>query len=173
MPGICFPQEEGGVGFDYRLGMAIPDYWIKQIEEVPDEQWDIREMWSVMTDRLPGVKTVAYAESHDQALVGDKTIAFRLMDKEMYTHMDRASENLTIDRGMALHKMIRLMTVSTGGDAYLNFMGNEFGHPEWIDFPREGNGWSYAHARRQWSLAEDGLLRYSCLLYTSSCRGVR
>ena len=119
MPGICFPQEEGGVGFDYRLGMAIPDYWIKQIEEVPDEQWDIREMWSVMTDRLPGVKTVAYAESHDQALVGDKTIAFRLMDKEMYTHMDRASENLTIDRGMALHKMIRLMTVSTGGDAYL------------------------------------------------------
>ena len=115
MPGICFPQEEGGVGFDYRLGMAIPDYWIKQIEEVPDEQWDIREMWSVMTDRLPGVKTVAYAESHDQALVGDKTIAFRLMDKEMYTHMDRASENLTIDRGMALHKMIRLMTVSTGG----------------------------------------------------------
>ena len=163
MPGICFPQEEGGVGFDYRLGMAIPDYWIKQIEEVPDEQWDIREMWSVMTDRLPGVKTVAYVESHDQALVGDKTIAFRLMDKEMYTHMDRASENLTIDRGMALHKMIRLMTVSTGGDAYLNFMGNEFGHPEWIDFPREGNGWSYAHARRQWSLAEDGLLRYSWL----------
>ena len=163
MPGICFPQEEGGVGFDYRLGMAIPDYWIKQIEEVPDEQWDIREMWSVMTDRLPGVKTVAYAESHDQALVGDKTIAFRLMDKEMYTHMDRASENLTIDRGMALHKMIRLMTVSTGGDAYLNFMGNEFGHPEWIDFPREGNGWSYAHARRQGALAEDGLLRYSWL----------
>ena len=103
MPGICFPQEEGGGGFDFRLGMAIPDYWIKQIEEVPDEQWDIREMWSVMTDRLPGVKTVAYAESHDQALVGDKTIAFRLMDKEMYTHMDRASENLTIDRGMALH----------------------------------------------------------------------
>ena len=95
--------------------------------------------------------------------MGDKTIAFRLMDKEMYTHMDRASENLTIDRGMALHKMIRLMTVSTGGDAYLNFMGNEFGHPEWIDFPREGNGWSYAHARRQWSLAEDGLLRYSWL----------
>ena len=163
MPGMCAAAEEGGVGFDYRLGMAIPDYWIKQIEEVPDEQWDIREMWSVMTDRLPGVKTVAYAESHDQALVGDKTIAFRLMDKEMYTHMDRASENLTIDRGMALHKMIRLMTVSTGGDAYLNFMGNEFGHPEWIDFPREGNGWSYAHARRQWSLAEDGLLRYSWL----------
>ena len=156
MPGMCIPIADGGIGFDYRLGMAIPDFWIKQLKEVPDEQWDIWEMWSVMTDRLPEVKTVAYAESHDQALVGDKTIAFRLMDKEMYFHMDRASESVVIDRGMALHKMIRLMTLSTGGQAYLNFMGNEFGHPEWIDFPREGNGWSYAHARRQWSLAKNG-----------------
>lgn len=163
MPGMCFPPEAGGIGFDYRLGMAIPDFWIKLLKDVPDEEWDIREMWSVMTSRLPGVKTVAYAESHDQALVGDKTIAFRLMDKEMYFHMDRASENLVIDRGMALHKMIRLMTISAGGDAYLNFMGNEFGHPEWIDFPREGNDWSYAHARRQWSLATNGFLRYAWL----------
>ena len=163
MPGMCIPVADGGVGFDYRLGMAIPDFWIKYLKEVPDEEWNIWEMWSVMTGRLPEVKTVAYAESHDQALVGDKTIAFRLMDKEMYFHMDRASENLLIDRGMALHKMIRLMTISTGGQAYLNFMGNEFGHPEWIDFPREGNGWSYAHARRQWSLADNGFLRYAWL----------
>ena len=163
MPGMCIPIADGGVGFDYRLGMAIPDFWIKQLKEVPDEEWNIWEMWSVMTDRLPEVKTVAYAESHDQALVGDKTLAFRLMDKEMYFHMDRASENIVIDRGMALHKMIRLMTISTGGQAYLNFMGNEFGHPEWIDFPREGNGWSYAHARRQWSLAKNGFLRYAWL----------
>lgn len=163
MPGMCAAAEEGGVGFDYRLGMAVPDFWIKLLKEVPDEQWDIWQMWNMMTDRLPYVKTVAYCESHDQALVGDQTIAFRLMNKQMYTDMNRAAQNVVIDRGMALHKMIRLMTVSTGGDAYLNFMGNEFGHPEWIDFPREGNGWSYAHARRQWSLAEDGLLRYSWL----------
>lgn len=163
MPGMCIPLEDGGIGFDYRLGMAIPDFWIKLLKDIPDEDWNIWEMWSVMTGRLPMVKTVAYAESHDQALVGDKTIAFRLMDKEMYFHMDRASENLIIDRGMALHKMIRLMTISTGGQAYLNFMGNEFGHPEWIDFPREGNGWSYAHARRQWSLARNGFLRYKWL----------
>ncbi len=129
MPGMCIPIADGGIGFDYRLGMAIPDFWIKQLKEVPDEQWDIREMWSVMTDRLPEVKTVAYAESHDQALVGDKTIAFRLMDKEMYFHMDRASENIVIDRGMALHKMIRLMTISTGGQAYLNFMATSSGIP--------------------------------------------
>ena len=160
MPGMCIPIADGGIGFDYRLGMAIPDFWIKQLKEVPDEQWDIREMWSVMTNRLPEVKTVAYAESHDQALVGDKTIAFRLMDKEMYFHMDKASENIVIDRGMALHKMIRLMTVSTGGDAYLNFMGNEFGHPEWIDFPREGNGWSCKYARRQWDLVDNKNLTY-------------
>ncbi len=163
MPGMCIPIADGGIGFDYRLGMAIPDFWIKLLKEVPDEEWNIWEMWSVLTNRLPAVKTVAYAESHDQALVGDKTIAFRLMDKEMYFDMDRASQNLVIERGMALHKMIRLMTISTGGQAYLNFMGNEFGHPEWIDFPREGNDWSYAHARRQWSLAENGFLRYRLL----------
>ena len=163
MPGSCVKPEDGGMGFDYRLGMAIPDYWIKLLKEQADEEWNIWEMWSVMTNRLPSVHTVAYAESHDQALVGDKTIAFRLMDKEMYFSMDRASENLIIDRGMALHKLIRLMTITTGGEAYLNFMGNEFGHPEWIDFPREGNNWSCQHARRQWSLAENGFLRYSYL----------
>ena len=163
MPGMCIPIADGGIGFDYRLGMAIPDFWIKELKEVPDEEWNIWEMWDVMTNRLPEVKTVAYAESHDQALVGDKTLAFRLMDKEMYFHMDKASENIVIDRGMALHKMIRLFTISLAGQAYLNFMGNEFGHPEWIDFPREGNGWSYAHARRLWSLAENGFLRYSYL----------
>ena len=163
MPGTCVKAEDGGMGFDYRLGMAIPDYWIKLLKEQKDEDWNIWEMWSVMTNRLPSVRTVAYAESHDQALVGDKTIAFRLMDKEMYFAMDRASENLVIDRGMALHKLIRLMTITTGGEAYLNFMGNEFGHPEWIDFPRAGNEWSYKHARRQWSLSESGFLRYSQL----------
>ena len=163
MPGMCAAAEEGGVGFDYWLGMAVPDFWIKLLKEVPDEQWDIWQMWNMMTDRLPYVKTVAYCESHDQALVGDQTIAFRLMNKQMYTDMNRAAQNVVIDRGMALHKMIRLFTISLAGQAYLNFMGNEFGHPEWIDFPREGNGWSYAHARRLWSLAENGFLRYSYL----------
>jgi len=163
MPGMCQKIEDGGVGFDYRLGMAIPDFWIKLLKEVPDEQWDMWQIWEIMTNRLPDVGTVAYAESHDQAMVGDQTIAFRLMDKDMYTDMDRASQNLRIDRGIALHKMIRLMTISTGGQAYLNFMGNEFGHPEWIDFPREGNGWSYSYARRQWSLARNPFLRYSQL----------
>ena len=163
MPGMCAAAEEGGVGFDYRLGMAVPDFWIKLLKEVPDEQWDIWQMWNMMTDRLPYVKTVAYCESNYQALVGDQTIAFRLMNKQMYTDMNRAAQNIVIDRGMALHKMIRLFTISLAGQAYLNFMGNEFGHPEWIDFPREGNGWSYAHARRLWSLAENGFLRYSYL----------
>ena len=163
MPGMCAPVPDGGVGFDYQLGMAVPDFWIKLLKEVPDEEWNIWEMWHMMVDRLGTVKTVAYCESHDQALVGDKTLAFRLMDKQMYTDMNRSAENLVIDRGMALHKLIRLFTISLAGDAYLNFMGNEFGHPEWIDFPREGNGWSYAHARRQWSLSTNGFLRYSFL----------
>ncbi len=163
MPGLCAPIEDGGAGFDYRLAMAIPDYWIKILKDQTDEEWNIYDMWNIMTSRLAGVKTIAYAESHDQAMVGDKTIAFRLMDKEMYFSMNRDSESLVVDRGIALHKMIRLMTITTGGNAYLNFMGNEFGHPEWIDFPREGNDWSYAHARRLWSLSKNSFLRYSFL----------
>jgi len=163
MPGLTFPVDEGGLGFDYRLGMGIPDFWIKLLKEYRDEEWNIHEMWQVLNDRLPYVKTVAYAESHDQALVGDKTLAFRLMDKEMYFHMAKDDDNLVIERGMALHKMIRLFTISLGGNAYMNFMGNEFGHPEWIDFPREGNGWSYKYCRRQWSLVDDPGLKYHYL----------
>lgn len=163
MPGMAIAIEDGGIGFDYRLGMAIPDFWIKYLKEVPDEQWDMSEMWSVMNDRIQNVKTITYCESHDQALVGDKTIAFRLMDKEMYSSMDKSSKSLVVDRGIALHKMMRLYTITLGGNAYLNFMGNEFGHPEWIDFPREGNNWSYKQCQRLWSLSENKELRYQDL----------
>lgn len=163
MPTMCSPVDDGGIGFDYRLGMAVPDFWIRMLKDIPDEEWNIWDIWKIMTDRLPYVKTITYAESHDQALVGDKTIAFRLMDKAMYTDMNRAAKNIVVERGMALHKMIRLCTISMGGQGYLDFMGNEFGHPDWIDFPREGNGWSYQYARRQWSLASNPFLRYSFL----------
>ena len=163
MPGLTSPVPDGGLGFDFRLGMGIPDFWIKLLKEYRDEDWSMREMWHVLNDRLPYVKTVAYAESHDQALVGDKTIAFRLMDKEMYFHMKKDDPDLIIERGIALHKLIRLFTISLGGQAYMNFMGNEFGHPEWIDFPREGNGWSYKYCRRQWSLVDHPDLKYQYL----------
>ncbi|MDY0102611.1 MAG: alpha amylase C-terminal domain-containing protein [Lentimicrobium sp.] len=163
MPGLTAPISQGGMAFDYRLGMGIPDFWIKLLKEYKDEDWSINEIWSVLTNRLPGVKTIAYAESHDQALVGDKTLAFWLMDKEMYYHMHVSDTNIVVDRGIALHKMIRLITIGLGGVAYLNFMGNEFGHPEWIDFPRIGNNWSYQYARRQWSLAWNPELKYKYL----------
>jgi len=163
MPGVASPVGEGGIGFDYRLGMGIPDFWIRVLKEQADEDWDLNAMWSVMTNRLPGVKTVAYCESHDQALVGDQTIAFRLMQAEIYFHMQKEDRNLAVDRGIALHKMIRLFTIALGGQAYLNFMGNEFGHPDWIDFPREGNNWSYKYARRMWSLVQDPNLKYHFL----------
>lgn len=163
MPGLCNPIEDGGIGFDYRLAMGIPDYWITTLKEKQDEFWNMDEIWNTLNDRRPGVGTIAYAESHDQALVGDKTIAFWLMDKEMYFHMHKDDPNLVVDRGIALHKMIRFITISLGGQAYLNFMGNEFGHPEWIDFPREGNGWSYQHAQRQWSLRYNPDLKYQYL----------
>ena len=163
MPGMCLPIEDGGIGFDYRLAMGLPDMWIRTVKEKSDEQWEIGKMWGDMCLRRPGAYTVAYVESHDQALVGDKTMIFRLADANMYTDMEKSCHNLVIDRAIALHKMIRLFTLGGGGEAYLNFMGNEFGHPEWIDFPREGNGWSFHYCRRQWSLQDNGLLKYQWL----------
>lgn len=164
MPGLCRKPEEGGIGFDYRLAMGIPDYWIKTLKEKSDEDWDIYEMWGVLSNRRYKEKTIGYAESHDQALVGDKTLAFWLMDKEMYFQMSVKDTSLIVDRGIALHKMIRLFTISLGGEGYLNFIGNEFGHPEWVDFPRLGNNWSHQYARRQWSLADNKELKYQYLL---------
>ena len=161
MPGMCLPIKDGGIGFDYRLSMGVPDLWIKTIKECPDEYWDIGRLWYELTSCRPQEKNIGYCESHDQALVGDKTIMFRLCDAEMYTGMRKFGGNMVIDRGIALHKMIRLVTASLAGKGYLNFMGNEFGHPEWIDFPREGNGWSYHYCRRQWSLVDHPDLRYS------------
>ncbi len=163
MPGMCLPIKDGGIGFDYRLSMGVPDLWIKTIKEQPDEHWDIIKFWYELTSRRPKEKTVGYCESHDQALVGDKTLMFRLCDAEMYTCMSKSAQSAVIDRGIALHKMIRLLTASLAGEGYLNFMGNEFGHPEWIDFPREGNGWSYHYCRRQWSLVDNEDLRFSQL----------
>ena len=163
MPGLAASFETGGFGFDYRFAMGIPDYWIKLIKEVSDEHWPMGQLWHELINRRPDEKTISYAESHDQALVGDQSIIFRLMDADMYAHMQVADENLRIDRGISLHKLIRLITLATAGHGYLNFMGNEFGHPEWIDFPREGNNWSYKYARRQWHLVDDSDLKYQFL----------
>ena len=160
MPGMCIPIKDGGIGFDFRLSMGVPDLWIKTIKELRDEDWNMGKLWYELTSRRPNEKNIGYSESHDQALVGDKTIMFRLCDAEMYTSMQKFGASAIIDRGIALHKMIRLLTSSLAGEGYLNFMGNEFGHPEWIDFPREGNGWSYHYCRRQWSLADNPNLRY-------------
>ena len=164
MPGMCLPIAEGGVGFDYRLGMGIPDFWERSVSKVPDENWDLGKMWYELTTRRPGEKSVGYCESHDQALVGSKTLIFWMADKEMYWHMMADDQNQTVERAVELHKMIRLVTFAAGGDGYLNFMGNEFGHPEWIDFPREGNGNSYHYCRRQWSLADNPKLKYHGML---------
>ena len=160
MPGIAAKIEDGGYGFDYRMAMNIPDYWIRTIKDKNDEDWKPSGIFWEVTNRRKNEKTISYAESHDQALVGDKTIIFRLIDADMYWHMQKGDANYVVNRGIALHKMIRLITASTMNGGYLNFMGNEFGHPEWIDFPREGNGWSCKYARRQWDLVDNKNLLY-------------
>ena len=160
MPGLAAPADRGGTGFDYRFAMGIPDYWTRLIKEVRDDDWPMGTLWFELTNRRRDERTISYAESHDQAMVGDQTHIFRMIGAEMYDHMTLDDRNLRVDRGVALHKLIRLITLGTAGSGYLNFMGNEFGHPEWIDFPREGNGWSYRYARRQWHLADDPDLKY-------------
>jgi 1,4-alpha-glucan branching enzyme len=163
MPGIAAGTEKKGYGFDYRLSMGVPDYWIKLVKDTYDEAWDMGALMHELTQHRPEEKVISYCESHDQALVGDKTLIFRMIDADMYTGMNKVQHNMRIDRGIALHKMIRLLTFSTSAGGYLNFMGNEFGHPEWIDFPREGNNWSYKYARRLWHLAGDKDLKYHFL----------
>ncbi len=163
MPGIASPVEAFGGGFDFRLNLGIPDYWIKLVEEKRDEDWWIGELFYELTNSRFDERSISYVESHDQAIVGDKTLIFRLIDKDMYNSMHTASKNINIDRGVAIHKMARLLTLVTSKGGYLNFMGNEFGHPEWIDFPRAGNNWSYLHARRLWSLCDNKHLRYNHL----------
>ena len=163
MAGLAAPLDCGGVGFDFRMAMGIADHWIKWIKERTDEQWSPGEIWYELTNKRADERTVSYAECHDQALVGDQTLIFRLLDSRMYTAMGKDSDDVVVDRGIALHKMIRLMTLASCGGGYLNFMGNEFGHPEWIDFPRQGNDWSFKYARRQWSLQDNPDLRYQGL----------
>jgi 1,4-alpha-glucan branching enzyme len=160
MPGLASRTENMGYGFDFRLSMGVPDFWIKLVKETFDENWDMSQLFHELTQHRPEEKIISYCESHDQALVGDKTLIFRMIDAEMYSGMNKPYHSIVVDRGIALHKMIRLVTFSTSGGGYLNFMGNEFGHPEWIDFPREGNNWSYKYARRQWQLAENKDLKY-------------
>jgi len=164
MPGLASETSKGGFGFDYRLSMGVPDIWIKLVKDTPDENWDTGQLLHELTQHRPEEKIISYCESHDQALVGDKTLIFRMLDAEMYTGMSKSYHSIALDRGIALHKMIRLITFGASGGGYLNFMGNEFGHPEWIDFPREGNNWSYKYARRQWHLARNKDLKYSFLL---------
>jgi 1,4-alpha-glucan branching enzyme len=163
MPGLAIPQLDGGFGFDYRFAMGVPDYWIRLIKDYKDEDWPIGHLWFELTNRRTDEKTISYVESHDQALVGDQTLIFRLIGEDMYHHMGIDDDNAKVARGIALHKMIRLITLSTASNGYLDFMGNEFGHPDWIDFPREGNNWSFKHARRQWHLADDTHLKHHLL----------
>ena len=163
MPGLAARADHGGCGFDYRLAMGVPDCWSRLVAEVPDEQWSIGWLWHELTNRRHDERAIGYVESHDQAIVGGKTLIFAMIDVAMYDSMAVSTQSAVVDRGVALHKMARLFTFGSAGHGYLNFMGNEFGHPEWVDFPREGNGWSYHYARRQWHLRDAEELRYRFL----------
>lgn len=162
-PGMCLPLEYAGIGFDYRLAMGVPDVWIKLVKDQMQDDWNMHYLWHELTSGRPGEMTIGYAESHDQAMVGDQSLMFRLAGAEMYTGMEKDYHSVSMDRAIDMHKLIRFLTCSTAANGYLNFIGNEFGHPEWVDFPREGNGWSYHYARRQWSLVNNPGYKYEWL----------
>lgn len=67
MPALCLPLSLGGIGFDYRLAMAIPDMYIKWLKEKQDSEWSMGALAWTLTNRRHREKTIAYAESHDQA----------------------------------------------------------------------------------------------------------
>ena len=163
MPGVAAPATDCGIGFDYRMAMGEPDYWFRLAEKVRDDDWSMGSLFYELTNKRADEKVVSYVESHDQALVGGKTFFFTMADAAIYYGMGKDQHGLETDRAVALHKMARLATAALSGGAYLNFMGNEFGHPEWIDFPRAENGWDYSHCRRQWSLRDDPNLRFKAL----------
>ena len=163
MPGVAAPIRDCGIGFDYRLAMGEPDFWFRLVEKTRDDNWPMGGLYYELTNKRAEEKVVSYVESHDQALVGGKTFFFTMADAAVYWGMGKDQHGEAIDRALALHKMARLATSALNGGAYLNFMGNEFGHPEWIDFPRAENNWDYSHARRQWSLRDDENLQFKAL----------
>ncbi len=163
MPGLAAPQADGGIGFNFRLAMGVPDLWGKLGSDTPDELWNVETLWHELTNRRAEERVISYVESHDQAIVGGKTFISRLLDAAIYTDMALSTHNPHVDRGIALWKLARLLTLATAAHGYLNFIGNEFAHPEWVDFPRLGNHWSGHYARRQWSLRDNPDLKYHAL----------
>lgn len=153
-PGMSCAPEQGGLGFDRRFAMGIPDYWAKFIRG-EGSGTSMGMLWHEMTNRRWYDKTVSYTECHDQCINGDDAFIWRLIGDDMYEHMSMFSNSWKNSRGVALHKLMRFVTLATAGQGWLNFMGNEFGHPEWID--------DEAYAHRQWHLAETGHLKYSKL----------
>jgi len=150
-PGMSCSPDNAGLGFDYRFAMGLPDFWAKFIEEGRT----MGQMWHELTNRRHYDKTISYTECHDQCINGDDAFIWRMIKDDMYTHMSVFSDSWKCSRGVALHKLMRFITLGSAGQGWLNFMGNEFGHPEWIDAE------DYAH--RQWHLAETTHLKYSKL----------
>lgn len=151
MPGMTSPPSEGGLGFDHRFAMGIPDFWGKFIKEGRS----VGMLWYEMTNRRRYERTISYVACHDQCINGKDAMIWRLIGDEMYTQMSCLRDSWNTSRGLALYKLMRLVTLATAAHGYLSFMGDEFGHPEWID------GEAYAH--RQWHLAERDDLRYADL----------
>ncbi|CED82984.1 1,4-alpha-glucan branching enzyme/starch branching enzyme II [Phaffia rhodozyma] len=157
-PTLALSTDIGGLGFDYRLTLGPAYHLFHLLKTEPDDaNWSVRDIVASLGNRRLqlGEKTIAFVESHDQCIEGGKTMSQWLFDDEIYTQMSVfQTPTPKVERAMALHKMLRLMVFAFAGEGYMNFMGNEFGHPEWLVFPSVQNGFHTTHCRRQWDLAD-------------------
>ncbi|CAL5392773.1 unnamed protein product [Camellia sinensis] len=160
-PGLSEPTSLGGLGFDYFVNLSASEMWSSLLENVPDSDWSMSKIVSTLVgNRHSADKMLLYAENHNQSISGGRSFAEILFGETMEHASDKRA---LLFRGCSLHKMIRLITFTIGGHAYLNFMGNEFGHPKRVEFPMESNNFSFSLANRRWDLLENGV--HSELLY--------
>ncbi|KAG8075748.1 hypothetical protein GUJ93_ZPchr0006g43795 [Zizania palustris] len=155
-PGLCEPTTQGGLGFDYWVNLSIPEMWLWHLENVPGQEWSMNKIMKVLISK--NCNMLSYVENHNQSISGRKSFA------EIILHKEKCSNNSVSDDGIfracSLLKIIKLLTFSTSGGAYLNFIGNEFAHPKRIEFPMSGNDYSFGLANRQWELLEKGVHKH-------------
>ncbi|KAH7682202.1 1,4-alpha-glucan branching enzyme protein [Dioscorea alata] len=152
-PGLCESTTQGGLGFDYYVNLSVTDLWLWLLQDVPDQAWSMSKIVNVLVNsQSSNRRMLVYCENHNQSISGGRSFAEILFGNNNQNFIGLEDFEF---RGSSLHKMIRLISFSIGGSAYLNFMGNEFGHPNRVEFPMESNNYSFAFANRKWDLLKD------------------
>ena len=160
LPGLARPALLGGVGFDYRLQMGLPDFFESVAKDVMDDGISPSRIWHALVSRRFDERHIGYVESHDQAIVGGQSLIFRLLGPKMYTDMHAETQSHDVHLAVAVVNVAKSIVFFLGGEAWMSFIGNEFGHPDWVEFPTPDNDDCFEYAYRKWYLATDSALMY-------------